>query len=159
MPKKSVNIVTGAFRGTSGQPGYHSQTANWYLSTNRLIRRLLIWHFYQTCDTMAVSISYGIIRIDRKGIIIIIIIIVFKRYAVRILADTPDILILGSVPRLSSKFSKVPWSTRRLKPSGDKGERRNSSYSFLTSALDVVWSASRPGRALPPGKDLAGLTG
>jgi hypothetical protein len=33
------------------------------------------------------------------------------------------------------------------------GERRYSSYSFLTSALDGGgWSASRPGRALPPGK-------
>jgi hypothetical protein len=33
------------------------------------------------------------------------------------------------------------------------GERRNSSYSFLTSARDGgEWSASRPGRALPPGK-------
>jgi hypothetical protein len=31
------------------------------------------------------------------------------------------------------------------------GERRYSSYSFLTSALDGgEWSASRPGRALPP---------
>jgi hypothetical protein len=29
-----------------------------------------------------------------------------------------------------------------------------SSHSFTTSALDVgEWSASRPGRALPPGKD------
>jgi hypothetical protein len=35
------------------------------------------------------------------------------------------------------------------------GERRYSSYSFLTSALDGgEWSASRPGRALPPGKGL-----
>jgi hypothetical protein len=36
---------------------------------------------------------------------------------------------------------------------GAWGERRYSSYSFLTSAL--YWgelSASRPGRALPPGK-------
>jgi hypothetical protein len=33
------------------------------------------------------------------------------------------------------------------------GERRYSSYSFLTSALDGgEWSASRPGRDLPPGK-------
>jgi hypothetical protein len=33
-------------------------------------------------------------------------------------------------------------------------ERKYSSYSFLTSALDGgEWSASRPGRALPPGKD------
>jgi hypothetical protein len=34
-----------------------------------------------------------------------------------------------------------------------RGERRYNSYSFLTSALDGgEWSASRPGRALPPGK-------
>jgi hypothetical protein len=39
----------------------------------------------------------------------------------------------------------TPW--RRL------GERTYSSYSFTTSALDRdKWSASRPGRALPPGK-------
>jgi hypothetical protein len=37
---------------------------------------------------------------------------------------------------------------------GAWGERRYSSYSFTTSALDGgEWSASRPGRALPPGKD------
>jgi hypothetical protein len=35
-----------------------------------------------------------------------------------------------------------------------KGERRYSSYSFTTSALDGrEWSASRPGCALPRGKD------
>jgi hypothetical protein len=34
------------------------------------------------------------------------------------------------------------------------GERRYSFYSFLTSALEGgEWSASRPGRALPPGKE------
>jgi hypothetical protein len=39
----------------------------------------------------------------------------------------------------------TPW--RRL------GERRYSSYSFITSALDRgEWSASRSGRVLPPGK-------
>jgi hypothetical protein len=37
---------------------------------------------------------------------------------------------------------------------GTWGERRHSSYSFLTSALDRgEWSASRPGRALPLGKE------
>jgi hypothetical protein len=36
---------------------------------------------------------------------------------------------------------------------GAWGERRYSSYQFLTSALDgSEWSASRPGRPLPPGK-------
>jgi hypothetical protein len=35
------------------------------------------------------------------------------------------------------------------------GDRRYSSYTFLTSALEGgEWSASRPGRALPPGKEL-----
>jgi hypothetical protein len=39
----------------------------------------------------------------------------------------------------------TPW--RRL------GKKRYSSYSFTTSALDGGdWSASRPGRSLPPGK-------
>jgi hypothetical protein len=34
------------------------------------------------------------------------------------------------------------------------GDRRYSSYSFLISALEGgEWSASRPGRALPPGKE------
>jgi hypothetical protein len=34
----------------------------------------------------------------------------------------------------------------------DKGERRNNSYSFLTSALDgSEWSKSCPSRDLPPG--------
>jgi hypothetical protein len=38
--------------------------------------------------------------------------------------------------------------------SGALGERRYSSCSFLTSALEGgEWSASRPGRALPPGKE------
>jgi hypothetical protein len=37
---------------------------------------------------------------------------------------------------------------------GTWGERRYNSYSYLTSALDRgEWSASRPGSALPPGKD------
>jgi hypothetical protein len=39
----------------------------------------------------------------------------------------------------------TPWNRR--------GEKRYSSYSFMTSALDGgEWSASCPGRALPPGK-------
>jgi hypothetical protein len=34
------------------------------------------------------------------------------------------------------------------------GDRRYRSYPFLTSALEGgEWSASRPGRALPPGKE------
>jgi hypothetical protein len=34
------------------------------------------------------------------------------------------------------------------------GDRRYSSYSLLTSALEGgEWSASRPGRPLPPGKE------
>jgi hypothetical protein len=42
--------------------------------------------------------------------------------------------------------SYTPW--RRM------GERRYNSYSYLTSELDGgKWSASRPSRALPPGKE------
>jgi hypothetical protein len=44
-------------------------------------------------------------------------------------------------------FSSSYWHA------GDKGDRRYSSYSFLTLALDgSQWPASRLGRALLPGK-------
>jgi hypothetical protein len=42
----------------------------------------------------------------------------------------------------------------RTRHASAKRERRSSSYSFLTSELDEgEWSVSRPGRALPLGKD------
>jgi hypothetical protein len=54
--------------------------------------------------------------------------------------------------RFSEARSKVKLSL--CHHAGDKGERKYSSYSFLTSALNGgEWSASRPGRALAPGKD------
>jgi hypothetical protein len=41
-----------------------------------------------------------------------------------------------------------------IPPSRLQGERRYSSFSFLISEVDGdEWLASRPGRALPPGKD------
>jgi hypothetical protein len=50
-----------------------------------------------------------------------------------------------------SKKKEICPATRR---GGAWDERRYSSYSFLTSALEGgEWSASRPGRALPPGKE------
>jgi hypothetical protein len=71
----------------------------------------------------------------------------------------------GSSPRSSVRALKAHASDRHhiLYPSkvvplrslgAHLGERRYSSYSFLTSALEGgEWSASRPGRALPPGKE------
>jgi hypothetical protein len=54
--------------------------------------------------------------------------------------------LINQVKLKLSRF--MPW--RHM---GGGGERRYSSYSYLTSALDGgEWSASRPGRALPPGK-------
>jgi hypothetical protein len=51
----------------------------------------------------------------------------------------------GYIKKKVKQSRYTPW--RRL------GERRYSSYPFTTSALDWgEWSASRPGRALPPGK-------
>jgi hypothetical protein len=42
----------------------------------------------------------------------------------------------------------------RTRHASAKRERRSSSYSFLTSELfEGEWSVSRPGRALPLGKD------
>jgi hypothetical protein len=51
---------------------------------------------------------------------------------------------------LSLYEAEVPQHTY----SGAGKERMYSSYSFTTSSLDGgEWSASLPGRALPPGKD------
>jgi hypothetical protein len=60
---------------------------------------------------------------------------------------------LGLCMTCKSKKAKLS----RYTPWRHMGERRYSSYSFLTSALDWgEWSASRPGRALPPGKEPPG---
>jgi hypothetical protein len=49
--------------------------------------------------------------------------------------------------------SDVYKSCPTTRHKGAWGERRYSSYSYSTSALDRgEWSASRPGRALAPGK-------
>jgi hypothetical protein len=57
----------------------------------------------------------------------------------------------------SYAWEKSPMLTEanyRYCHAGDKGGRKYSSYSLLTSALDgSEWSASYPGRALFPGKD------
>jgi hypothetical protein len=48
----------------------------------------------------------------------------------------------------------IKYSGSAIRHGGALGERRYSSYSFLTSALEGgEWSASRPGRALPPRKE------
>jgi hypothetical protein len=48
---------------------------------------------------------------------------------------------------------KAKQSCPATRHGGACGERRYSSYTFLTSALDGgEWSASRPGHALPLGK-------
>jgi hypothetical protein len=55
------------------------------------------------------------------------------------------------IPKKQSKAKQICPATRH---GGAWGERRYSSYSFLTSALDGgEWSASRPGHTLPRGKD------
>jgi hypothetical protein len=58
---------------------------------------------------------------------------------------------IGRAGRWKRKQSKaVPLHATEVL----RGERRYSFYSFLTSALDGgEWSVSRPGRALPRGKD------
>jgi hypothetical protein len=59
---------------------------------------------------------------------------------------------------LLSLRKSLIWSKKKVKqsrytPWRRLGERRYSSYSFLTSALDRgEWSASRLGRVTPPGK-------
>jgi hypothetical protein len=54
----------------------------------------------------------------------------------------------------TQKQTSICKSCSATRHGGACGERRYSSYPFLTSALDGgEWSASRPGRALPPGKE------
>jgi hypothetical protein len=49
---------------------------------------------------------------------------------------------------------KVKQSVPQHTYEGARGERRHSSYSFMTSALDAgEWLASRPGSVLPRGKE------
>jgi hypothetical protein len=51
-------------------------------------------------------------------------------------------------------YSGEKWSSPATRHGGALGERRYCSYTFLTSALEGgEWSASRPGRALPLGKE------
>jgi hypothetical protein len=55
---------------------------------------------------------------------------------------------------ISMLYVKVKVKLSRYWQVGDMGKRSYSSYSFLTLVLDgVEWSVSRPGRALPLGKD------
>jgi hypothetical protein len=55
---------------------------------------------------------------------------------------------LGTLHHCSDKLKMSQYTPRRR-----VGERRCSCYSFSTSALNWgEWSASRPGRALAPGK-------
>jgi hypothetical protein len=74
---------------------------------------------------------------------------------------TFDSLVFYSGHYLSNLYSSnvtfpisyYRYSSPATRHEGALGEKRNSSYSFTTSALDEgEWSASRPGRALPPGK-------
>jgi hypothetical protein len=61
-------------------------------------------------------------------------------------------MVLVVIHLLKSKKKKKSCPATRH--GGTLGERRYSSYSFLTSALDGgEWSASRSGRALSPGKE------
>jgi hypothetical protein len=60
-------------------------------------------------------------------------------------------------PRMCYTQVKLKVKQSRYTPWRSLGERRYSSYSFSTSALDRgEWSASRPGRAFTPGERTPG---
>jgi hypothetical protein len=62
-----------------------------------------------------------------------------------------------TVAHSSSCCHKKRQSSPSTRHGGAWGERRYSSYSFCTSALDGgEWSASRPGRAFTPGERTSG---
>jgi hypothetical protein len=63
-------------------------------------------------------------------------------------------ICLSATTQTSDMYDESKVKLPRYSDAGDNGEKQYSSYSFFTSALDGgVWSASRPGRSLPPGKD------
>jgi hypothetical protein len=67
---------------------------------------------------------------------------------------TKNLLSFSNVFSLCPRGIKVESKAVSLYHSGAKGDRRYSSYLFLTSALDGdEWSASHSSRALPRGKD------
>jgi hypothetical protein len=69
------------------------------------------------------------------------------------LSQTEEIMRLCGAHTKKKKIKKKSKAVPIHAMEALGGERRYSSYSFTTSALDGgVWSASRPGRALPPGK-------
>jgi hypothetical protein len=66
-------------------------------------------------------------------------------------------LILYAKQFIASCTARMSWVQKKqikaTRHDDARGERRYSSYSFLTSALDGgEWSASRPDRVLAPGK-------
>jgi hypothetical protein len=72
---------------------------------------------------------------------------------VSILSQRSPIYNLHNLGLRSTLISSSIKSSPSARHGGAWGERRYSSYSFSTSALDGgEWSASRPDRALPPGK-------
>jgi hypothetical protein len=67
-------------------------------------------------------------------------------------------LLMGSICVYVGCLTKVKGKAVPLRSiEAHLGDRRYNSYSFLTSALEGgEWSASRPGRALTPGKEPPG---
>jgi hypothetical protein len=64
-----------------------------------------------------------------------------------------SVVFTASIIRAICPDNEGSKSCPTTRHGGAWGERRYSSYSFSTSALDGgQWSASRPGRALAPGK-------
>jgi hypothetical protein len=99
-------------------------------------------------ENVGVSLKLGIYRF--------VLFFCLIRYSFLIYAMQSEVLeAVLNKPRINKKGqSKTKKSSPATRHGGAWRERRCSSYSFLTSALDgSEWSASRPGRALPRGKD------
>jgi hypothetical protein len=92
-------------------------------------------HHNEECSKYVNSLGHGIIWPQRMG---------FKIFKLQ-----PEEKHNFKLHPIKKKKESCP-ATRH---EGAWGERRYSSYSFLTSALDGgEWSASCPSRTLPPGK-------
>jgi hypothetical protein len=72
-----------------------------------------------------------------------------------VIPTTTDVWKLRMVSQIKfGDYKSKAVTLHAMATLGEGGERKYSSYSFLTSALDgCEWSAARPGRSLPQGKD------
>jgi hypothetical protein len=114
----------------------------------------MAWHSIVLDRALASLSGFMIIRYIRCGVIsrtINLVLATWYDHQEHLLAKPTDTTKWRSRWNASEKRGRWIFPTNTYRAL--RVERRYSSYSFLTSALDGgEWSASRPGCALPPGR-------